>query len=38
MLGRAKKVTIDKENTTIINGAGAKSDISARIAELAGPR
>jgi len=34
MLGRAKKVTIDKENTTIINGAGAKSDISARIAEL----
>ena len=34
MLGRAKKVTIDKENTTIINGAGAKSDISARIAAL----
>ena len=34
MLGRAKKVTIDKENTTIINGAGAKSDVSARIAEL----
>jgi chaperonin GroEL len=34
MLGRAKKVTIDKENTTIINGAGAESDISARIAEL----
>jgi chaperonin GroEL len=34
MLGRAKKVTIDKENTTIINGAGAKSDISVRISEL----
>ena len=34
MLGRAKKVTIDKESTTIINGAGAKSDVSARIAEL----
>jgi chaperonin GroEL len=34
MLGRAKKVTIDMENTTIVNGAGAKSDISARIAEL----
>ena len=34
MLGRAKKVTIDKENTTIINGAGAKSDISARIDEI----
>jgi chaperonin GroEL len=34
MLGRAKKVTINKESTTIINGAGAKSDISARIAEL----
>jgi chaperonin GroEL len=34
MLGRAKKVTIDKENTTIINGAGAKSDISARISAL----
>jgi chaperonin GroEL len=34
MLGRAKKVTIDKDNTTIINGAGAKSDISARISAL----
>jgi chaperonin GroEL len=34
MLGHAKKVTIDKENTTIIGGAGAKSDISSRIAEL----
>src|SRR5438094_2523575 len=27
MLGRAKKVMIDKENTTIVNGAGKKSDI-----------
>jgi chaperonin GroEL len=26
MLGRAKKVMIDKENTTIVNGAGKKSD------------
>ena len=34
MLGRAKKVMIEKENTTIINGAGAKSDIKARIEEL----
>ena len=31
MLGRAKKVTIEKENTTIVNGAGKKSDIEARI-------
>jgi chaperonin GroEL len=34
MLGRAKKVTIDKENTTIVNGAGKKSDIEARIAQI----
>ena len=31
MLGRAKKVTIEKENTTIVNGAGKKTDIQARI-------
>jgi chaperonin GroEL len=31
MLGRAKKVMIDKENTTIVDGAGAKIDIKARI-------
>jgi chaperonin GroEL len=31
MLGRAKKVMIDKENTTIVNGAGVKTDIKARI-------
>ncbi|HEX2839515.1 MAG TPA: chaperonin GroEL [Phycisphaerales bacterium] len=30
-LGRAKKVTIDKDNTTIVEGAGKSSDIKARI-------
>ncbi len=30
-LGRAKRVTIDKENTTIVDGAGKKADIEARI-------
>jgi len=34
MLGRAKKVTIDKENTTIVGGAGKKADIQARIAQI----
>src|SRR3954464_11333754 len=34
MLGRAKKVMIDKENSTIVNGAGKKSDIDARIAQI----
>jgi chaperonin GroEL len=34
MLGRAKKVMIDKENTTIVNGAGKKSDIEARINQI----
>jgi len=34
MLGRAKKVMIDKENTTIVNGAGKKVDIQARIAQI----
>ncbi|MFL9825995.1 chaperonin GroEL [Rhodoplanes sp. SY1] len=34
MLGRAKKVTIEKENTTIVDGAGAKADIDARIAQI----
>ena len=32
MLGQAEKVTIDKENTTIVNGAGSKEAISARTA------
>jgi chaperonin GroEL len=34
MLGRAKKVMIDKENTTIVNGAGKKKDIEDRIAQI----
>ncbi|WP_213981555.1 chaperonin GroEL [Sphingomonas sp. dw_22] len=34
MLGRAKKVTIDKDNTTIIDGVGAKSDIEGRVAQI----
>ncbi len=34
MLGRAKKVMIDKENTTIVSGAGKKADIQARIVQL----
>jgi chaperonin GroEL len=34
MLGRAKKVMIDKENTTIVGGAGKRADIQARIAQL----
>ena len=34
MLGRSKKVMIDKENTTIVGGAGKKADIQARIAQL----
>ncbi len=33
-LGRAKRVRIDKENTTIIDGAGVKKDIEARIGQL----
>jgi chaperonin GroEL len=34
MLGRAKKVMIEKENTTIVNGGGKKADIEARIAQI----
>src|SRR6201989_1667747 len=34
MLGRAKKVMIEKENTTIVNGAGKKADIEARITQI----
>ena len=33
-LGRAKRVTIDKENTTIVEGAGKKDDIQARIGQI----
>jgi chaperonin GroEL len=34
MLGRAKKVIIEKENTTIVSGAGKKADIEARIKQI----
>jgi chaperonin GroEL len=34
MLGRAKKVMIEKENTTIVSGAGKKADIESRIAQI----
>ncbi|MGR9348327.1 chaperonin GroEL (plasmid) [Rhizobium leguminosarum] len=34
MLGRAKKVSIEKENTTIVDGSGAKSDIEGRVAQI----
>src|SRR6059036_170369 len=34
MLGRAKKVMIDKENTTIVSGAGKRADIEARVQQI----
>ena len=34
MLGRAKRVTIDKDNTTIVDGSGKKKDIEARVAQI----
>jgi len=34
MMGRAEKVTIDKENTTIVNGVGQKELIEARVAQI----
>ncbi|MDP4595026.1 MAG: chaperonin GroEL, partial [Beijerinckiaceae bacterium] len=34
MLGRAKKVRIDKENTTIVDGAGSKKEIEGRVAQI----
>src|SRR6266436_4393213 len=34
MLGRAKKVMVDKENTTIVGGAGKKADIQGRITQI----
>jgi chaperonin GroEL len=34
MLGRADKITIDKDNTTIVNGAGKKADIQGRVAQI----
>lgn len=33
-LGRAEKVTIDKDNTTVVNGAGKKEDITARVNQI----
>ncbi|TVQ77064.1 MAG: chaperonin GroEL [Flavobacteriales bacterium] len=34
MLGRAEKITIDKDNTTIVNGEGSKDDILARVNQI----
>ena len=34
MLGTAKKVRVDKENTTIVDGAGKKADIQARVGQI----
>ncbi|RXQ87840.1 chaperonin GroEL [Ancylomarina salipaludis] len=34
MLGQCEKITIDKENTTIVNGAGAKDAIDTRVAQI----
>ncbi|WP_128891697.1 chaperonin GroEL [Erythrobacter sp. HKB08] len=34
MLGQAKRVTIDKDNTTIVDGAGDEADIKARVGEI----
>src|SRR5471032_1685058 len=34
MLGRAKKLTIEKEKTTIVNGGGKKADIEARVSQI----
>lgn len=34
MLGRAEKITVDKDNTTIVNGAGSKEAIEERVAQI----
>jgi chaperonin GroEL len=34
MLGRAKRVSIDKENTTVVDGSGKKKDIEARVNQI----
>lgn len=34
LLGSAEKVTVNKDNTTIVNGAGAKENISTRVAQI----
>jgi len=33
-LGRAEKITIDKDNTTIVGGAGKKADINSRVSQI----
>jgi len=33
-LGRAEKITIDKDNTTLVGGAGKKADINARVSQI----
>jgi chaperonin GroEL len=35
-LGSCEKITVDKDNTTIVNGSGKKKDINARIAQIKG--
>jgi chaperonin GroEL len=37
-LGRAKRITIDKDNTTIVDGAGKKADIEARVKQIRAQR
>ncbi len=34
MLGQAEKITVDKENTTIVNGSGAEDSIAARVGQI----
>ena len=34
MLGKAEKISIDKDNTTIVNGAGKKADIAGRVSQI----
>jgi len=34
MLGKSKRIRVEKENTTIIDGAGKKEDIQGRIAQI----
>lgn len=34
MLGRAEKISVNKENTTIVNGSGSKDSIAARVAQI----
>ena len=34
MLGMAEKITIDKENTTVVNGAGDEAAINSRVAQI----